>query len=210
MKLSSDSFAHGAIIPSRYAFAKPHPKDHVEFAENRNPHLRWSDLPTPTLSLVLICHDTDCPTRPDNVNKDGLTVPSTLPRTDFFHWVLVDIAPDSKQIREGSFSDCVTPRGKPQSSPGLTRQGLNNYTDWFAGDAEMEGKYFGYDGPCPPWNDEIVHHYHFTLYALDVEQCPIKGDFRGPDVLQAIEGHILAQARLTGVYTLNPGILAQR
>ena len=33
----------------------------------------------------------------------------------------------------------------------------------------MSGDYFGYDGPCPPWNDSIVHHYVFTVYALDVD-----------------------------------------
>ena len=32
----------------------------------------------------------------------------------------------------------------------------------------MFGDYYGYDGPCPPWNDELVHRYVFTLYALDV------------------------------------------
>ena len=161
-------------------------------------------MPEGTRSLALICHDSDCPTDGTNVNKEGVTVPASLPRTDFFHWVLVDLAPDREQIREGEFSDGVTPGGKPQSCPHLARHGLNNYTEWFAGDAEMQGKYFGYDGPCPPWNDEIPHHYQFTLYALDVEQCPIKGEFQGPDVLRAIDGHVLDKASLTGVYTLNP------
>ena len=49
----------------------------------------------------------------------------------------------------------VTPRGKSgPDSAGGTRSGLNGYTEWFAGDADMGGQYFGYDGPCPPWNDE--------------------------------------------------------
>ena len=35
------------------------------------------------------------------------------------------------------------------------------------------GNYFGYDGPCPPWNDAIPHHYVFTLYALDVARLDV-------------------------------------
>jgi Raf kinase inhibitor-like YbhB/YbcL family protein len=70
----------------------------------------------------------------------------------------------------------------------------------------MGGDYYGYDGPCPPWNDTIPHHYVFTLYALDVEKCPVTGSFKGPDVLAAIRGHVLAQASITGVYSLNPKV----
>ncbi len=83
---------------------------------------------------------------------------------------------------------------------------LNDYTGWFAGDKDMAGNYFGYDGPCPPWNDEIVHHYVFTLYALDVPRVAVQGNFSGPDVLVAIAGHVLGQAAITGVYSLNPSV----
>jgi Raf kinase inhibitor-like YbhB/YbcL family protein len=67
----------------------------------------------------------------------------------------------------------------------------------------MEGSYHGYDGPCPPWNDELIHEYHFKLYALDVESLNLPDPFGGPDVLKAMEGHILDQATITGMYTLN-------
>ena len=43
-----------------------------------------------------------------------------------------------------------------------------DYTGWFADDPQMSGQYFGYDGPFPPFNDSLVHHYVFTLYALNV------------------------------------------
>jgi len=68
----------------------------------------------------------------------------------------------------------------------------------------MRGDYYGYDGPCPPWNDEIVHRYVFTVFALDIDQLPLDGRFGGPEVRRAMQGHILAQASLTGTYTLNP------
>ena len=43
----------------------------------------------------------------------------------------------------------------------------------------MSGDYFGYDGPCPPWNDALVHRYVFTLYALDVATLGLQGPFTG-------------------------------
>ena len=205
MKLTSPSMRDNAEVPADFAFGVPHPEQHVSLGNNRNPPLEWSDLPDDTRSLVLICHDPDVPTRGDDVNQEGRVVPADLARTDFFHWVLVDLNPEPTNIATGEFSDGVTPRGKSgPAGPRNTRQGTNDYTGWFAGDESMAGKYFGYDGPCPPWNDSIVHHYVFTLYALDVERCPVEGEFTGADVRAAIEGHIIDRASLTGTYTLNP------
>ena len=207
MKLSSTAFADNQRIPSDYAFCAPDPKAHVTLSRNRNPPFEWSVLPSGTRSLALICHDPDVPSRGDDVNKEGRTIPASLPRVEFYHWVLVDLAPDAAPIQAGEFSDGVTARGKkgPQGPRG-TRQGVNDYTVWFASDKDMAGDYFGYDGPCPPWNDTIPHHYVFTLYALDVAQCAVSGTFRGPEVLAAIKGHVLGQASAAGVYSLNPDV----
>jgi Raf kinase inhibitor-like YbhB/YbcL family protein len=205
MKLSSVSFQTGSRIGERYAFAKKDTTARVALAENRNPQLAWTEAPAATQSFVLICHDADAPSRPDHVNKEGVTVPAALARVDFAHWVLVDLDPTTRSIAEGEFSSGVTPRGKtgPEAING-TRQGLNNYTQWFESDKDMAGGYFGYDGPCPPWNDERVHHYYFTLYALDVPKCAVAGKFTRDDVLKAIRGHVLAQAAINCTYTLNP------
>ena len=205
MRLSSDSLKDGEPIPARFAFGKPHPDTHVELSDNVSPHLAWTDAPAGTRSFALLCVDVDVPTKPDHVNKEGVTVPADLPRADFYHWVLVDLPAGRSSMAEGEFATGVTPKGKsgPEGPEG-TRQGLNNYTQWFEGDADMAGQYFGYDGPCPPWNDEIVHHYHFKLYALDVERCPVGGAFTGPEVLTAIEGHVLAEASMVGSYAIYP------
>lgn len=207
MKIWSDSFKDGERIPARCAFCKSNPQTHMEMSDNRNPHVAWSDLPPGTQSLVLICHDSDVPSRPDDVNQEGKTVPASLPRVDFSHWVLVDISPRTTSLSEGEFSNGITPRGKPgPAAHHGTRQGLNNYTQWFASDQNMAGNYFGYDGPCPPWNDALMHHYRLTLYATDLARCPVEGTFSGPDVLNAIAGHVLAQAQIVGTYTLNPQV----
>jgi Raf kinase inhibitor-like YbhB/YbcL family protein len=205
MKLSSSSFGDNQRIPGAYAFAVPHAADHITLSSNRNPQLSWSGAPAAAKSFVLICHDYDVPSQGDDVNKEGRSVPASLPRVDFYHWVLVDIPPSVNAIAEAEFSDGIVARGKtgPEARHGA-RQGLNDYTGWFAGDKDMSGNYFGYDGPCPPWNDEILHHYVFTLYALDSARCAASGMFKGGDVLKAIDGHVLAKASLTGIYTLNP------
>lgn len=207
MKLTSKSFSDRGVIPGRCAFAVKAPKEHVRFSDNLNPELSWSGVPAETKSLVLICTDPDAPSKPDDVNKEDREVPLKLPRADFFHWVMVDIAPGITQIEEGACSRGVTPHGKsaPEGPQGA-RQGLNDYTLWFNGDASMQGQYFGFDGPCPPWNDSVPHHYRFDLYATDLERCPVDGAFDARQVLAAIEGHVLASASVTGRYSLNPRI----
>jgi len=212
MKLWSDSFQDGAVIPGEFAFAVSDPKNHVALSSNKNPHLAWSDLPPGTKSLVLVVHDPDVPSRGDDVNQEGKTVPADLPRVDFFHWTLVDIPAGITELAAGQFSGAVTTRGKagpaiPGDPLSGARHGLNDYTSWFAGDGDMSGDYFGHDGPCPPWNDAIAHRYVFTLYAIDQEQLTVTGKFTGTDVHNALQGHVLAQAALTGTYSLNPDVI---
>jgi Raf kinase inhibitor-like YbhB/YbcL family protein len=204
MRLWSDSWANGDRIGARYAAGRLDDKTGVTFSDNVNPHLAWSDLPAGTKSLVLICHDFDVPSKGDDVNRADREVPSDLPRVDFFHWLLVDLPPTRTQIAEGEFSQGFTARGKPgPAAPHGARQGINDYTGWFAGDAEMAGQYFGYDGPFPPFNDSLVHHYVFTLYALDIDRVPIEGAFTGAELRRAIAGHVLDAATYSGTYTLN-------
>lgn len=205
MKLSSNTFADNTAIPGEYAFAVPDAISHYALSSNRNPHLAWADVAAGTQSFVLVCHDPDVPSVGDDVNQEGKRVAADLPRVDFYHWLLLDIPADAREIIAGSHSSSITPKGKPgpQTNDGL-RQGLNDYSLWFAADPQMAGDYFGYDGPCPPWNDERLHHYIFTLYALDVARLEVQGALNGAAVLAALQGHILAQASLTGTYTLAP------
>ena len=208
MELTSQSFSHEQPIPTGFAFAKPDPETHATFSANRNPHLAWSGVPNGCRSLVLVCIDRDAPTVADDVNQEGRSLPAELPRADFVHWVMVDILVACTEIAAGSCSDGVTPGGKTDPpGPAGSRQGFNDYGVWFAGDPEMQGAYQGYDGPASPWNDERLHHYHIRLVALDIERCPVEGDFGAADVEAAIEGHVLAEATLIGTYTQNPGLL---
>jgi Raf kinase inhibitor-like YbhB/YbcL family protein len=207
MQLTSQSFTEGSMIPGEFAFAVVHPANHIALSGNRNPHLAWTDAPAGTQSFALICHDPDVPSSGEDVNQEGKEVPASLPRVDFFHWVLLDIPADTREIAAGEHSKGVTPGGKagPAAANGM-RHGINDYTGWFAADEQMKGNYFGYDGPCPPWNDTLVHHYTFTVYALDVAHLAVDGPLTGANVRAALAGHVLAEASITGVYTLNPNL----
>ena len=207
MKLASSSFEDGAPIPAQYAFCAQDPKSHVTLSQNRNPHLAWTGAPVGTKSFAIICHDPDVPSRGDDVNQEGRTVPKSLARVDFFHWVLVDLPASVAGVNVGEFSSGVVARGKPgpRAAHGA-RHGINDYTGWFASDRDMSGDYYGYDGPCPPWNDEIPHRYVFTVFALDIGRVALEGRFDGHQARKAIEGHVLAQAAITGRYTLNPAV----
>jgi len=67
----------------------------------------------------------------------------------------------------------------------------------------MAGQYFGYDGPFPPFNDSLVHHYVFTLYAVSVDRLAVEGAFTGQQVREALAGNVLGEGTLSGTYTLN-------
>jgi hypothetical protein len=209
MELRSESFSHHGPIPGEFAFCVPAEQGHVALAPNRNPQLSWTGAPAGTLSYAIICHDGDVPSRGDDVNQEGRSIPHDLPRVDFYHWVLVDIPATLTGIAAGSHSNGVTARGKPPGPAAHGVQGINDYTGWFSSDPDMRGDYGGYDGPCPPWNDERLHHYHFTVYALDVATLGLSGSFTGGEALAAMQGHVLAQASWVGTYTLNPVVTAR-
>jgi Raf kinase inhibitor-like YbhB/YbcL family protein len=205
MKLTSSSFQPGQAIPEKFAFGAPDPILHIRLTDNHNPQLQWSGAPAATRSFALICVDPDAPSKPDDVNQEGKTVPAELPRANFYHWVMVDIPAQVTEIAAGACSSGIVAGGKKElGGPSGARQGINDYTNWFASDADMKGTYRGYDGPCPPWNDARVHRYNFTVYALSSERCAVEGNFTALQVLEAIQPHILAQATITGTYSLNP------
>jgi Raf kinase inhibitor-like YbhB/YbcL family protein len=208
MKITSHSFQNHAVIPGTFAFAIQDPKTHITLSSNQNPHLTWSDFPKDTQSFALICHDPDVPSQGDNVNQEGKVVPASLARVDFYHWVVVNIPASTHEIAAGSHSHGITAHGKTAQQSPIGTPGINDYTAWFKGDANMEGHYFGYDGPCPPWNDELLHHYVFTIYALNVPSVSLSGPFTGADALQAIQPFIIDQASITGTYSLNPSVKA--
>jgi Raf kinase inhibitor-like YbhB/YbcL family protein len=95
------------------------------------------------------------------------------PGGTFTHWVIYNIPPIIISLLSGLPNDDQA-----------FAQGKNSFGD------------VGYGGPCPPKGQE--HRYYFVVTALDVEQIPIELDSAG--LQKAMQGHILAQGRLTGKY----------
>ena len=198
MQIRSDSFQHRGPIPAEFAMGAAD-----GFGGNRNPHLAWDEVPAGTRAFALLCIDTDAPTDPSLAGQDA-AIPVAHPRGDFVHWAMADIRADVCAIAAGSCSDGIDKGGKADPrGPAGARQGRNDYTGWFAGDADMGGDYLGYDGPYPPPNDLRVHRYFFRVFALDVDALELPATFGAGDVLRAMQGHVLDEAAIYGTYSLN-------
>lgn len=89
----------------------------------------------------------------------------------FYHWVVYDLPPSTQRLA------------------GNAKLSGNQLGDTSAGSQ-------GYHGPCPPPGP--IHHYAFTLYALDVEiSSPVP--LTGPQLERKVQGHILARGTLLGI-----------
>ena len=97
------------------------------------------------------------------------------PKRVWVHWVLYNIPASAAGISENEAANGV---------PAGTRQALN---DW---------KRTGYGGPCPPIGR---HRYFHKLYALDIA-LPDLGNPTKAQLLEAMKGHIVAEAELIGTY----------
>jgi hypothetical protein len=211
LKVNVDSLENGKMLAGKYAFCVPAAQGHVAGGPNLSPAISWSGGPAATKSYAILLHDTDSPAEQrEKMNKEGETLTAAVPRRNFFHWVLVDIPASVTSLAEGADSNARVLHGKPATpaAAGGVR-GLNDFTKVFAANEALKGQYYGYDGPCPPWNDENVHHYHFTVYALSVPTLNLGKDFDGAAALAAIQGKVLAQGEVLGLYTTNPATGAE-
>jgi hypothetical protein len=205
LKVRVDGFKNGGMIPNKYAFCVPAAQGHTAPGPDISPSISWSKGPYRTKSFAIILLDTDSPAEHrEMMNKEGQTMTAAVKRHDFYHWVLVDIPSDTRSLKEGADSNARVVHGKPATPAAAGVRGLNDYTKVTANNDAMKGNYYGYDGPCPPWNDEVVHHYHFTVYALSVDSLNLGANFDGAAALAAMKDKIVAQGEVIGLYTQNP------
>lgn len=194
-------------IENEYAFCIPDAQKHVQEGQDKNIGLSWSKGPEGTKSYAVIAVDPDVPTVFDDANKEGKTISANLPRKNFYHWVLVDIPPDVLQIPPGADSQAIVQHGKYLLKTPFGTRGTNDFSGYFGNNPDRKGVYAGYDGPCPPWNDELIHHYHFNVYAVDVPSLGLKDPATGAQAEAAISKHILAHGEVVGTYSLNPALV---
>lgn len=142
------------------------------FGENLSPPLDWSGVPEGTQSLALLFEDPD----------------SEPP--GFVHWVVYNIPPTATGLPEGVPAEATLDDGTLQGSNDFSLYGGGT----FPGGAAINQ--IGYDGPCPG----NQHRYVFTLYALDT-LLDLSAEATKAQLSEAMEGHILAQAEVIGLYT---------
>lgn len=139
---------------------------------NLSPPLEWSGLPEGTQGLALLVDDPD--SQPPG----------------FVHWVIYNIPASATGLSEGVPADPSLPDG--------AQQGKNDFAQYppgtFPGGSPINQ--VGYDGPCPP----AKHRYVFTLYALDTA-LDLPAESTMADLRAAMDGHVLGEAELTGVFT---------
>ena len=216
MRLWSDSFIEGGVIPPECAFALIDPATHTRFAANRNPHLAWDDVPSGTQSLALFCRDVDAPSVGTNVNKEGKVVAEDLPRVEFYHWTLVDIPVALKSIGEGhalGYGDAARQTGPAAAvhhqeryrapvAPGGQR--LHQLVRRRSGHG---WRLLRLRRPVPALERPAAACLHFlSVRARLARDSRWRGASRGAEARLAIRGHILDEAQVFGVYSLNPEV----
>jgi len=160
MKLSSPAFNHLSHLQSPEAKYTPANGDEDSYipvqysckGSDISPELRIDDVPKNTKSLVLIMDDPDAP---------GGT---------FVHWVIWNIPPDTKALKEG-----------------LQPPGIQGLTDF---------RKRSYGGPCPPSD---IHRYYFKLYALDTSPN-INANSTKRDVEHVMKSHVIDNTELIGLF----------
>lgn len=192
-----------ALIPEKYAYCVPDAAEGSKPGPNKNPHISWSAGPLGTQSYAVLMYDGDVPQDFTDANKKGKTIPVKVPRKLFTHWVLVDVSPETHAIEEGVDSNGVVEGGKPVGATTYGVRGKNDYAKYFS------GTFGGYDGPCPPWNDEMPHKYVFAVFALNIPHLTLPDNFDGPAAMTEIAKHTLATGVTTGMYTQNQDVLRE-
>ncbi len=148
IKVESPAFEEGGMIPTKYTCD----------GQNISPPLTWDSIPDGTKSLALISDDPDAP------------------MGTWVHWVLFNMPPNTKELRENIPAKRILDNG--------AKQGITDF------------RKIGYGGPCPPSG---THRYYFKLYALDTE-IHLDAGITKEQLLDAMEGHILAEGQLMGKY----------
>ena len=143
----------GELNISSPVFDRDIPRKYTCDGKNINPPLEIKNVPSETKSLALIVDDLDAP------------------RKTFIHWILWNIDPQVKEIKENS-----VPKG--------VVQGISDF------------KKRSYGGPCPPSG---THRYVFKLFALDLH-LDLKPISTVIDFQNAMKGHVITKTELIGLY----------
>jgi len=113
---------------------------------------------------------------------DPIVVEIGMMEQPFVHWVMYNIPASSSGLPAGLPSDAT-----------LEMDGLEGAVNGLNGLRRP-----GYFGPRPPANGQL-HAYHFRVYALD-DALNLEPGRGKAELLDAMEGHVLATGMLMGHY----------
>jgi Raf kinase inhibitor-like YbhB/YbcL family protein len=189
LSISVENIAENKAIPPHYALCKSTPDGKSTAGDNIRPEISWSGAPAETKSFAIIMHDPDVPKDFSSAGKDGTVIKADAPRQDFYHWGVVDIPASQTHIAGGSTA---------------VGTGISVKNDLGAYMPDPKN----YGGPCPPWNDARLHHYHFTIYALNVASLKLGKDVSAKQVAAMLKknAHVVARGASVGTYTLNAAL----
>lgn len=147
--VSSASFTKGSTIP----------KKHTADGKDISPSISWDGIPEGSKSIAMTCEDPDAPSG------------------TWFHWIIYNIAPTTKSLKENIAK-------KPALAKGM-KQGSNDF------------RKVGYNGPSPPRGK--AHHYNFKVFALN-EKLALKEGCNKREFYKAIKGKVLGRGQITALY----------
>lgn len=189
LQVKVEGIADQQPIPEKFALCQPDGKGKSKGGENVRPTITWGHAPEDTRAFAIVVTDPDVPADFTDAGKDGKVVKHDAKRQLFYHWALADIPSNITEIA-GAPSHEAPALGKAAS--GSLAKYVDNPTQ--------------YGGPCPPWNDERVHHYTFTVYALNTSSLKLPDDATAAQVEAAAKKAAIASASVTGTYTLNSAL----
>lgn len=161
--VTSASFAEGDHLAPDHLLSEP-----FGFGcggSNISPALAWTGAPDGTRSFAVTCYDPDAPTG-----------------SGFWHWILLNLPPDTAGVAHGAGSEGDTGASLPAGAIHI----VNDFGT------------VGYGGPCPP-PGHGPHRYRFTVHAVAVDTLPV--DHTTPQAVARFQlnAHTLTSATITGL-----------
>lgn len=150
--------------------------------ENLRPAISWNAVKN-AKSYAIVVSDPDVPADTRRANDEKVKIGKKDERQTFYHWVQFNIPADVTRIAGG---------------PATIGYGVGAKND--------VSKATGYDGPCPPWNDARIHHYHFRVVALDTAKLELEESALAIDAFEAINAHAIEDGEQVATFTLNPAL----
>ena len=179
-----------SMFPQRSYFCRTAKREvYLAHKDNRSPAFTLSAPLSQGDSFALFMFDLDAPILTTQALSDVWRGPAPswvnvtsaqrvskylIKRAPFLLWSVNDISHQMREIPEGLGGVGLTLKGRSHRTVRIGQAWSNDYSTWFTSQA-VSGDYYGYDGPCIPWNDPQSQH-RILIVILSLSH-PIHHDF---------------------------------